>query len=80
MDKYTCRYQKRKSPHLLWIRIGFDLHDLSAKGLGTRYENLERLLLYNIIFIQYGTFELRIRSEFYCSNDVIRDFRVTYPL
>ena len=21
--------------------------------------------------VQYGTFELRIRSEFYCSNDVI---------
>ena len=28
------------------------LHDLSAKGLGTSSENLERLLLYNIIFIQ----------------------------
>ena len=23
------------------------------------------------LFSQYGTFELRIRSEFYCSNDVI---------
>ena len=23
-----------------------------------------------LIFIEYGTFELRIRSEFYCSNDV----------
>ena len=28
-------------------------------------------LLANKTLGQYGTFELRIRSEFYCSNDVI---------
>ena len=25
----------------------------------------------HVLFRQYGTFELRIRSEFYCSNDLI---------
>ena len=48
---YIWNYSQNTRPQLIWFEHIL-LHDLSAKGLGTSSENLERLFLYNIIFIQ----------------------------